>query len=233
MTKLSFIAALSAAVFAQSATAGEVTGGAIGLDYSAFSEDGAGSVDKQTLWGSIEYGFSRAFSVQGDLALSKFGATDLDARNITLHGIYHIDDETSLGAFIGHDSVESEGLTFYGAEVGGEFGALDVESYVAYGEGDTDNSTLFGLSGMYNASETFGFGMNYDLVDSDEDDISTIALTSEYRMERFVLSAEIGQADVDGSGSASYFGLGARMTFGAERGTTFSRRGVVDFVPGL
>jgi hypothetical protein len=58
-------------------------------------------------------------------------------------------------------------------------------------------------------------------------------LTTEYRMERLVLSAEVGQADANGVGSESYFGFGARMTFGADRGTTFARRGLVNFVPGL
>jgi len=233
MNTLSFVAAISAAIFAQSALAGEVTGGAIGLDYSAFSEDSAGTVDKQTLWGSVEYGFARDFSVQGDLAFAKFGATDLDASNVTLHGIYHLDDATSFGAFIGRDKLESEGLTFYGVEAGREFGTFDGEAYLGYAEDEGDSGTLFGLSGMYNATESFGFGMDYDRLDVEGSDITTVALTTEYRMDRLVLSAEIGQADLDGFGSESYFGLGARMTFGADRGTTFNRRGVVNFIPGL
>jgi hypothetical protein len=233
MNKLSFIAALSFAAFSQSAVAGEVTGGAIGFDYSAFSDDSVVTIDKQTLWGSVEYGFSRDFSVQGDLAFAKFGATDLDANNVTLHGIYHLDDATSFGAFIGRDKVESEGLTFYGAEAGSEFGAFDGEAYLAYADDSGEDGTLFGLSGMYNATEAFGFGMDYYRLDVGSDDISTVALTTEYRMERLVLSAEVGQADANGVGSESYFGFGARMTFGADRGTTFARRGLVNFVPGL
>ena len=233
MTKFFSVAALFAVGFAQSAVAGEVTGGSLGFTYSAFSDDSAATVDKKSIAGSVEYAFDRQFALQGDLSLVKFGATDLDGHSYTLHGIYHLDDATSFGAFIGRDEVDSVGETFYGLEIGREFDQLDTEGYIAHGQADDLTGTLFGLSALYNATDSFAFGMRYDTLDIDTVEASRVSLLTEYEIDRVVLSAEVGQADINGVGSESFFGVGARMTFGADRGTTFEKRGLLDVIPGL
>ncbi|WP_376871628.1 hypothetical protein [Albirhodobacter sp. R86504] len=233
MKKIFGTAAILAAGFAQAAVAGEVTGGALGYSYSAFSDDSAGNVDKNALAGSVEYGFDRQFAVQGDLSFMKFGATDFDGKAFTLHGIYHLDDFTSFGAFITREDVESLGQTSYGLEVGHEMGLMEVEGYIAHGEADDIDGNLFGISALYNATESFSFGLGYDNLDVDSVDASRVALVSEYAFDRVVISGELGQADIEDLGSESYFELGARMTFGANRGTTFGKRGFLEILPGL
>lgn len=234
--KTTFLFAAAAAVVpfcASTALAGDFTGGSIGLGYSAFTNDDAGTIDKTSLGGSIEYGFDRNVSVQGDLTLSKFGLTDADAQNVTLHGIFHLDEATSFGAFIGHDEVESLGLTFYGLEAGHEVGQFEGETYIAYGEDDGVDGTLFGLSGLYNVNDAFGFGASYDRLDVESVALNRVALEAEYRMQNVILSAELGQLDAEDAGSETFFGIGARLSFGAKRGTTFERRGLIDTLPGL
>lgn len=233
MSKSFIAAALAAALISHPVLAGEVTGGSIGIDYSAFTEDSYGTIDKTSLSGSLEYGFDRNVAVQGDLALTKFGLSEFDANNVTLHGIYHIDEATSLGAFIGRDTVESEGLTFYGLEAGHEVGQFAGETYIAYGEESGVDGTIFGLSGLYKANDALGLGMSYDRLDIEDADAHRVALEAEYRMQSVVLTAQLGQAEIEDTGSETFFGIGARMTFGAERGATFGKRGLIELLPGL
>lgn len=233
MNKFLLTAALSAAVFGQSALAGNVTGGSVGFDYSAFTEDSAGTLEKSTLSSSLEYGFDRTFAIQGDLSLTHFGLSEYDAGNLTLHGIYHFNESTSLGAFIGRDTIENEGLTFYGLEAGHEVGQISGETYIAYAEDSGVDGTLFGLAGMYDVNDAFGLGVSYDRLDVEDLDADRITLEAEYRLQGFVISAEFGQAEIGGLGSENFFGIGARMTFGAKRGSTFGQRGLIDVLPGL
>ena len=234
--KITFLAATASVVLpfcVTTAIAGEFTGGSVGLGYSAFTEDAGGTIDKTALSGSLEYGFDRNAAVQGDLALSKLGGSDNEAVNVTLHGIFHLDEKTSFGGFIAREEVDSEGLTLYGLEAGHDAGQFEGETYIAYGESNDEDTVLFGLSGLYNVNDAFGFGAKYDRIDIDSLVLNRVAVEAEYRVQNVILSAELGQLDLDGADSETFFGIGARVAFGAKRGATFDRRGLIEALPGL
>ncbi|PTV96403.1 outer membrane protein with beta-barrel domain [Rhodobacter aestuarii] len=225
--------ALVAALCAHGAFAGDVTGAYVGLDYSRFNDDSAGTLSKTSLKGSLEYGFTRDFSVQGDLAMMDFGLSNADASTLQLHGIYHASANASVGAFVGRDDVEGNGFNYLGLEGGFEQGKLEGEAYVGTADSDGINGSLLGLGVMYNTSDSFAFGASHDRLDVEGFDASRTQLEAEYHMDKVTLSAQIGTIDIEDAGSEGYFGLGARVNFGAKRGTTFERRGLLEVIPGL
>ncbi|PYF11211.1 hypothetical protein C8J30_103307 [Rhodobacter viridis] len=221
------------AISAPVAQAADVTGATLGLDYSAFTDDTGGTANKTALSGSVELGFDRNFSLQGDMSIGHFGLTDVDTFGAAVHGIYHASEFASVGAFIGRDSIEGDGDTFYGAEAGFEQGQFSGNVYVSHMNDPLADGTLMGIGGAYKATDAFTLGASYDNIDVDSYDLSRAQLEAEYRMDNFAVTAQLGSADAEGFGSETYFGVGAKVTFGAKRGTTFEQRGLLAIWPGL
>lgn len=221
------------ALGAPAVQAAEVTGASLGIDYSAFTDDSTGTVSKTALSGSLELGFDRNFGLQGDLSLGRFGLSDADTASVALHGLYHASENASLGAFFGRDEIEGKGYNFYGAEVGFEQGQFNGDAYVAAGEFSSIDGTLMGIGVGYDATEAFTLGASYDSLDVEGYDLSRAQLEAEYRIDRFALTAQLGSAEIENAGSETYFGLGAKFSFGAKRGATFDQRGVLAVWPGL
>jgi hypothetical protein len=134
-------AAILAPVFISPAAA-EVTGGQVALSYSAFTNKG--SVNHTSLEGGANYSFGQNFSIQGDLGFHGFGTTNEDGSTVTLHGIYNLNDTTSLGAYVGHEPFSGGNINVYGIEAGKDLGRIDIEGYIG-GMGDsTDSLTVLG-----------------------------------------------------------------------------------------
>ena len=229
-----FISMLAcSAISAPVAQAAEVTGATLGIDYSAFTDDSAGTVNKTALSGSVELGFDRNFSLQGDMSIGRFGFTDADTFSAAVHGIYHANETASVGAFIGRDSLEGEGNTYFGVEAGFEQGQFAGNVYVSHMSDTLADGTLMGIGASYDATEAFTIGASYDNIDVYGYDLSRAQLEAEYRMDSFALTAQLGSADAEDLGSETYFGVGAKFTFGAKRGTTFEQRGLLAIWPGL
>ncbi len=215
--------------------AAEITGGSVGLSYSAFADDT--DFSRLSIEGSLEVGFDRNVSLQFDLGHDRFGETDVDGTTYGLHGIYHLDEMTSLGAFYTNERTEGDDFDIFGVEAGHESGRTEFEGYLAGVDYDGGSSTLFGLSGRYALDNGLGLGASYDKFDDDFGDISTLAV----RLDRDVsastnLHLEIGSAKVSAGGfsdSEMFVGLGGTIAFGADRGATFERRGVLKLIPGL
>lgn len=233
MKRFLFSAACCAALSAHGAQAAEVTGATLGIDYSAFTDDSAGTVDKTALSGSIELGFDRSFGLQGDLALGRLGFAEADFTSFALHGIYHANENSSLGFFVGRDLIEGEGATFYGAEAGFEMAQLSADIYASSAEKQDVSSHMMGIGASYNATEDFTVGASHDRGDIFDLDVSRTQLEADYRFDKVTVSAQLGSVDIDGAGSENYFGIGAKFDFGAKRGTTFEQRGFLSVVPGL
>ena len=229
-----FSLALAGTLCASAVQAFEVTGGSISLGYSSFvGGDGASEVNKVSLGSSLELGFSQHFSMQGDFALSKLGATELDFANFGLHGIGHLNENTSLGAFIGQDRLEGESLNYFGFEVGHQAGAFGTEAYVTFAEESGVSGTVVGIKGEYSVSDTAMIGARFDNLNVEGFDASRFALTGEVvAMPGLSLTSEVGQARIRSLGSESYFGVGVNVNFGAKRGATFDQRSIVDLLPG-
>lgn len=221
---------------ATTAQAVEVTGGSVQLKYSAFTEET--DFDRVNIEGSLEIGFNRSFSTQIDLGHNNFGVTDADGTNFGLHGIYHVNETTSLGAFYTREDIENTDLDFFGVEAGFELGAFDFEGYVGSVDGEGDSETAFGLGGRYGFGSGFGVSLDYeDVGDSDVASLSTTTITLDKDVgENLNLFVELGSAEVESAGfseSEAFVGIGGRYVFGADRGATFKQRGLLRIIPGL
>lgn len=230
-------AAVAAAfvVAAPGAMAQQVTGGSITLSHSAFTEDS--DVSKTSLTGSVEVGFSRDFSVQFDLGGSRLNFADETVTTGVLHGIYHLNANTSAGVFVGLDRAAGESLNFVGFEFGHMAGRTGFEAYVGRGEEQGVSGTLIGLSTRYAATEQLGVGVSLDQMDVGPLNATRYSLNGDYAVTSNVkVFGEIGaaRAEVLGlSDSEGYVKIGGKFTFGAKRGTTFGQRSVLNILPGL
>lgn len=234
MIKTSAVAAV--VLMVASPAVAQVTGGSLDIEYD-FPTDG-GDLGGTTYSGAIEYSITRDFAVSLDIAGYRLDNLDTDATSLTLHGVYHMDEMTSFGAFVGSDAIEdSDRETLFGLEAGTEFGAAEFESYLGALDGEGETVTLAGVDGKYD----FGNGLSAigsaGLASADDIDITRFAVGAEYEVvggPQFY--AEIGNVSAEADGidaDETFIGLGARVAFGAERGTTFGQRSLFEILPGF
>ncbi|PTE22149.1 hypothetical protein FAZ78_09225 [Cereibacter changlensis] len=232
---LTGIALGASLAFAIPAHAVELTGAEVGASHSFFVDDT--SVSKTTLQGSAELGFGPMFGVQGDLGINWLNESDETATSATLHGLYHVNDQTSLGLFYGSDKLDGEHRDYYGFEVGQKGPSFDVEAYVGRGEDSGLTGTMMGVEGRFAVSGAFGLGGKLQNADFDDDaSMTRVGLTGDYTMPNGMgLTAELGRLNSDGLGvgDETYVGIGAKMSFGPNQGVTFGKRGLLDVLPGL
>jgi hypothetical protein len=223
-------------LWVQAAQAVEVTGGSVGLSYSAFTEDI--SVSKIAIDGAVELGFNRNFSAQIDLAYNDFNLTGLNTTTLGVHGIYHLNDTTSFGAFYANEDANGGGdLDIYGIEAGHDTGLFEVEGYLARINGGGVDGDMLGVSGRYEMVNALGVSGSFDRVSGNGADFSKLAVQLDRDFSPSVnLFAEVGTAKVNGgglTGNEPFVGLGGKFVFGAQRGATFEQRGFTRIFPGL
>ena len=222
-------------VCATGAQAVEITGGSLGLSYSAFTEDT--SVRRSGIEGSIEIGYNQSFSSQIDVTYHELNVTDQDATTFGLHTIYHVNDTTSLGIFYAIEDTPGGTFDFYGIEAGHEVGQLAFEGYLGRAEARAVDADVIGVSARYAFENTFGVTGAYDNIDLAGADLSKFSLRADRDVTADVnLYLEVGSARVNGaglSGSEPFVGLGGTYVFGAGRGATFDARGISRLLPGL
>lgn len=241
MKKLFIGSVLAAVLSSTSASAVELTGGYVELGYSTFTDRDFG--DRYNYNGSAEVAFSRMFSLQLDLGGYRFQDLGETANNITLHTNLHTGGNASFGAFIGQDFLSGdEDVRFYGIEGGFDAGPATIEGYL--GRYDVENvsgldGTLFGVSAVTDINDSWEFRSSYDYVDdlAGTLDVGVLALGANYLLtDQAEIYAELGATHFSipgGSTNEAFVGVGVRMNFGNERGTTFGRRGLFAHVPGL
>ena len=220
---------------ATTAQAVEVTGGSVGLSYSAFADET--DLNQWGLEGSMELGFNRNLSLQIDAAYRDFDFTNIDSTLLGLHGIYHMNEATSLGVFYTLEDIEGEEADIFGLEAGYEVQQWQFEGYIANVDTDLGDATLGGIKARYEMQEGFGLTGSYERSDDDTGDLSRFAI----RLDRDVsvntnLFLEVGSAKAEAGGvkiSEPFVGLGCEIAFGADRGTTFEQRGLTRLIPGL
>ena len=219
---------------APAAQAAEITGGSVQLSYSSFTEDS--SVRRTGIEGSMEIGFNQNFSTQIDLGHQRFNESDEDTTTLAVHGIYHLNDVTSFGAFYAIEDSSDGSFDYYGVEAGHEVGQFDLEGFLARADADAVDADVFGVSARYDLGNTFGVTGSYEYIDISDVDLSTTTV----RLDRDVaenvnLYLEVGSARANAgglSGSETFVGLGGKISFGAERGATFDGRGLARLLPG-
>jgi len=230
------IALMATTTLATNATAAELVGGSIQLEYSAFTEDT--DFSRLGLEGSLELAFTRDFSIQADLGYQSFDFSDLDSNVFGLHAVYHLNDDTSLGAFYTKDDSDIGDLDIVGVEVGHEFSEVEFEAYLARGEADLFDATMFGISGRYEFDNALGITGSFDRVDEGVLDANLLAVSLDRDVSSNVnLFVKVGYADASiaglGTDSETYVGIGGKIAFGAERGATFEQRGLSSLIPGF
>jgi hypothetical protein len=230
------LAALGAALFcAQSAGAVEVTGGSIGLSYSAFTANS--DVNRLGIEGAVEFAFNRNISMQADIGHQSFGATGVDSTTLGLHGIFHLDDQTSFGAFYVNENADLGDVDTFGLEAGYEVGQFEAEGYLSSADDGVDTFAIYGVSGRYEMPNTLGVTGAYDRADDDSAELSRLSIKLDRDVSPAVnLFVEVGTARTTSAGVSdtnTFVGIGGKYVFGAERGATFEQRGFLRLLPGL
>lgn len=223
--------ALAGLLVVPAAQAAEVVGAETALEYSTFTSD-MDDYNKLTARGSLELALSPELSFQGDLSLSQLGFIDDSAHAAGLHMIYNF-SQFSLGAFVGKDWLDAGNTDFYGLEGATTLGAINAQAYMARIDQRDDDGTIFGAQGSFDATPDWSVGGRYDHARIDSADTYRLSLTTGYTMGNFKLTGELGRAEVSDSGSETFIGVGAKMTFGQNGGTTFGQRGLLSILPGL
>lgn len=234
MFNKAFIAATLLCV-ASPATA-QVTGGSLGIEYNAPTD--GGDFGGTTYSGAVEYAITRDFAISLDLSGYRLDNISTDAASATLHGVYHFNEQTSLGAFYGADKIDgADALALYGIEAGSEFNGADIEAYIGQVEGASDDALIMGADINYDLANGFALTASAGLTDVDDLSLSRVAFGGAYEiMGGPEFYAEIGNVEVELDGESAdqtFVGLGARINFGAARGTTFDQRSLFEILPGF
>jgi hypothetical protein len=219
-----------------SPAAAQVTGGSLGVEYSAPTD--GGDFGGTTYSGALEYSFGRSFALSFDIAGYRLDNINTDASSATVHGVYHLDEMTSFGVFYGADSLDGgDAQALYGIEAGTEFGDADVEAFIGQLEGTNDDALIYGFDANYGFSNGFSAIGSGGFTDVDDRSLSRIAIGGQYEIAggpQFY--AEVGNVSAESGGveaDQTFVGVGARIAFGAERGTTFEQRSLFEILPGF
>ena len=225
--------AVALATASSGAMAQGFTGGSLGIEYNS-PTDGS-DFGGTTYSGGAEFAVTRDISLGFTAADYKFDNSDTDGSNLTLHGAYHLNDLATVGLFVAQDRVDGENSTIYGLEAGSEFTSGTVNGY--FGRDTDSSSNLFGVGGTYDIQPAIGVQGAFDVLSGGDTDVSQITLGGTYRLasgpEFFAQVGNVNADSTQGSDNQSFIGLGARITFGAERGTTFGQRSIFEAIPGF
>ncbi|WP_019953656.1 hypothetical protein [Yoonia vestfoldensis] len=223
----------SAAAFAQG-----FSGGSVGIEYSEF--DDLTVYEKTTFRAALEYGLTPVIAIGGNLSYYSFADADnLDLVNLTLHGIYDLNSEISVGLWFSRESLDSSSnnleIDNYGVEAAYNAGPVSAQGYFGVGEVEDTDLTYFGLDGNY----AFGNGVSvigsYEIVsieETTEQDYSTFELGAAYTLASGpAFFAKVGNLMFEDSvisDNEVYYAIGATYEFGGDRGTTFGTRGFLE-----
>ncbi len=231
---------LAAAVLAAAAGSAQAqgfgfSGGEISAEALAYGD--SGDIGSTAYSGALEFGITRNISVAVDLGFYGLQTLDLHADTATIHGIYQMSETVSLGAFYGQDTLEGDDAKIFGIEGGTEFAGAAVEGYFARLDGAGDNATLLGVSGTYGFSDSISALGSFNIADLGDSSSNRLAVGGQYTIASGPdLWAEIGTMKIDDGVDTSndtFISIGARIEFGAERGTTFGRRSLFETATGF
>lgn len=223
-------AVLAAAAGNAQAQSFSFTGGEISAEALAYSD--SGDIGSTAYNGALEFGITRNISVAVDLGFYGLQTLDLQADTATIHGIFELSESVSLGAFYGQEKLGGQNATLIGLEGGTEFTGVAVEGYFAQLDGAGDDATLMGVSGEFGFSESISALGSFTIADLGDASSNRLAIGGQYTIASGPdLWAEIGTLKADDGTTASndtFISIGARIEFGAERGTTFGRRSLFE-----
>lgn len=238
------VALAALATICASPSVAEGWSGGLGFTYALPTESEDRSITEY--FGGLEYAFNRNFSLAFDLAAYDFEDFDDAFISSTWHLIYHVNESASVGFFAGADILGDDSgidiLTDYstatGLEVGVEYAAFEGEGYlgVTIPDGELEeNGTIFGVSGEYDILNNWSAIGSFDYLSVEDLSANVFAIGVEYEFDGGPeLFAKVGQrsGSVDDFEDDSQFvEIGASVSFGRDRGTTFERRSVFEALP--
>jgi len=236
--KIKMAGALCAfAALSSGSYAAELTGGSVDLGYSAFTDNS--DFARTALRGQAELGFNRNWAAQLDLGSYSFDTLGDTGTNVTLHGIFHVNDQVSLGAFYSRDDLQGGDADSIGVEAGFDLNEnVAAEIYLSTGDNNGIDGNIIGFDLGYNVPDQWELSVGMDRASFDFGvDLTRLSLGAEYQTQGPTnIYAEFGSLDANAfglGGSEPYVGVGVRLDFGADRGATFGQRGLLDMIPGL
>jgi hypothetical protein len=230
-----YVALGAASILAPAVHAAEITGTTIDLGYSTVSNT---DLSKTHIGLASEIGFNRNLALQLDIGAYDFETSNDNGFSFGAHAIYHVSPAASVGAFVALDSMSGDHEQFVGIEAGYEVASFSGEAYASTGGSNGVDADVIGLGAAYRLTPELGLTGSIDHAELENAaSLTSYALGVTYTPnETLSLYAEAGNlnADVFGArGDESFFGFGARIALGSDRGATFDRRGIFEFIPGF
>ncbi len=220
-----------AVIFATPLAAQGFVGAELGIEVFGFSEDT--NLGYTSYSGAIEYGITRNIDVALDLGYFGLNSSDDNVSNATLHGIYHMSDTASLGAFIGRDNFDGGDVDHIGIEGGVEFMGAELEGFIGRIDDGSESGTAYGISGEYGFTDSFAAIGELKGADLGGDTLTRAAIGAQYQFNGGpAIYAQVGTIDV-GTANETFVTLGATIALGSQRGTTFESRSLLDIAPGF
>ncbi|OWY14617.1 hypothetical protein B6V72_05045 [Thioclava sp. F34-6] len=235
--KVSLLAAALLALAPTVSNSADLKGGSIELGYSDLvNNDFYDTFAKRSVTGSAEIGFGPTFSVQGDLAYANYGNGadfDMDTNNVALHTIYHPNEATALGVFFGRDTLDGENTNYHGIEVGHGIGAFWGEAYFTRVKDLGAKGDLYGVSGRYTLNDRIEFNASLDNFNVSYLNTNRVSFGMDYRVnDAFTLNGTVGHLEMGYGGASDFISIGAKFTFGPNKGATFEQRDLLRYLPG-
>lgn len=226
-------AAVTAVAASGAAQAQGFRGAEIDLSSSAYTEDS--DFGQTTFQGSVEFGFTERFGVALDIGGASFRPDAGEAGTATVHLVFDVAPNASLGVFSSADESDSATSEAYGIEGGAGFGRTQFEAFAGLGTAaDVLDFSVYGVDGVFGLSDRFALTTSFAYLATELDvDQSRLGIGTEVRLgSTSTLYVEVGEDNLEGE-TATYVGLGARFAFGPQRGTTFDPRGLVEVFGGF
>jgi len=217
------LAAAMAVTMVCPAVAQEFSGGELGLEYNLDPSD-SGNGDASYSAG-VEFSFGREYAIS--VTAKNLDLNDSSsATNLTLHGLYHVNPGATVGLFYSRDDDDLEG---YGIEGGTVVGLGEIGGYIGQRSFGGANATIIGFESRSKVADQIIFFTDFDIVTENSVGRSTSEIGVSYEFDQgpeayFQVGRQAAFGDEDTNSSDTYVGIGARISFGAKRGTTFESR---------
>ena len=237
-TTAALILAAATPTFAQ-----EIAGASVGAFYTAPLDNDVDS-DLFSLKAGIELALPGSFSLGGNIATFNDSEADDTGFNATLHGMYMVSPDATVGMFVSRDTEGDFDYDTWGVEGGGAVRGTSFEAYYGVIDGlVTDpgiDTSMAGASVAFAAGQNFAITVGFDSVTATDGTVSSsISATTLGGSYQFAggpsVFAEIGQVSLSvDTGSAvfvsedpaEFISLGVEMNFGRNSGNLLGNRSI-------
>ncbi|MEM6408043.1 MAG: porin [Pseudomonadota bacterium] len=230
------LSTLAATASGTAASAMDLTGAYLKGSHAQFSE--RGDVRKTGVEAGAEYRFNARYGLQIDAGTFQFNDADTGSYNLAVHGLRHLNDNLTIGAFVGTERLSNQSAGYYGLEAAVASGPLRAEAYVGkFVEGEDRDAAIFGLSATASVTDRLDLGLDFGRFEiSDTRDVARGSISASYQIsDRASIGAEYGRVELGspfGNLDDNFVSVGVTIHFGETGRTTFGQRGLSTLLPG-